>query len=266
MARPTRTKIEHSRGRMRTVALMRELAQRVGTENPYQFAGWFDKRTGMETQASGKWRLNFSGDRPLSPQQLRLLSHLDADVLRLYVDGPADLWRALWGDAVVLWSLIRSRFTGVGPNLDDRTWLAIENEFTTERPFGATLRNFEGDLLLTDAYRKPLSFRHLTEAIALYRLHQHLNSIAPSDVDGVGAYRCIRMCLDDRIVQNELHRLGVNELLRDHLVEMEAGRLEAEPSYRAAVNVDSSVQWVRNPCAVVSDDTRWHALAFDWIS
>lgn len=266
MARPTRTKIEHSRGKMRTVALMRELAQRVGAENPHQFAGWFDKQTGVETQASGKWRLNFSGDRPLSPQQLQMLSRIDGDVAHLHCDGPADLWRALWGDVHELWPLCRNRFCDVGPMLDDRTWSEIEGEFGDEKTFGSALREFEGELLLADAYCAPLSVRHLTEVIALYRLHQHLNSIAPSDTDGIGAYRCVRMCLDDRIVQGELHRLGVGELLRDYLAEMEIGRLNAEPSYRAAINVDSSAQWIINPRAVVSDNVRWQALAFDWVS
>lgn len=210
MARPARTMTEQLRGKMRAVALMRELARRVGVENPDQFAGWFDKHTGMDTQASGKWRLNFIGDRPLSPQQLQLLSRLDGDVARLHSDGPADLWQALWGDVRELWPLCRTRFSNVGPMLDDRTWSEIEEEFVDEKTYGAALREFEGELLLADAYGEPLTLRYLTEAIALYRLHQHMNSIAPSDVDGVGTYRSVCMCLDDTAVRNELVSNCVN--------------------------------------------------------
>ncbi len=264
MARPTRTTTEQLRGGMRAVALMRELAKRVGAENPHQFAGWFDERTGMDTQASGKWRLNFSGDRPLSPQQLQLLSRLDGDVAQLHRNGPADIWRALWGDVHELWALSRRRFCIHGSTLDDRIWSAIEDEFADEISFGSTLREFEGDLLLADAYREPLALRHLTEAIALYRLHQHMNSIAPSDVDGVGAYRCVRMCLEDAAVRSELGRLGIGDLLAGHLADMELGRLKRERSYRASVAVDDLAGYVRNPLAFISHDSRWAALGFAW--
>ena len=264
MARPTRTHSEHLRGRIRTVTLMRELARRVGAENPHQFAGWFDKHTGMETQASGKWRLNFNGDRPLSPQQLQLLSRLDCDVPRLYDDGPADLWRALWGDVRDLWSLCRTRFSNFGPMLDDRIWSAIDDEFSDEKPFGSTLREFEGELLLADAYGEPLTLRYLTEAIALYRLHQHMNCIAPSDVDGAGAYRCVRMCLDDDVVRTELNLLGTLDLLAEQLADMELGRLTNERSYNAAVAVKNKAEYVRSPRAFVSEDSRWMAQRFAW--
>ena len=265
MARPTRTTTEQLRGGMRAVALMRELAARIGAENPHQFAGWFDERTGMETQASGKWRLNFSGDRPLSGQQLQLLSRLDSDVARLHNDGPADLWLALWGDVRELWPLCRTRLNNLGPMLEDRTWLVIVDEFDDEKSYGATLREFEGELLLADAYREPLTLRHLTEAIVLYRLHQHMNSIAPSDVDGVGMYRCMHICMNDVVVRNELSQLGIYDLLVDQLAELEFGRLGNEKSYRTAIATDDVAGYVRNPRAFVSDDARWDALRFAWV-
>lgn len=265
MARPTRTATEQLRGRMRAVALMRELARRVGAENPHQFAGWFDERTGMDTQASGKWRLNFTGDRPLSPQQLQLLSRLDADVARLHSDGPADLWRALWGDVHELWPLSRRRFCIHGPTWDDRIWSAIEDEFTDEMLFGCTIREFEGDLLLADAYHESLTLRHLTEAIVLYRLHQHMNSLAPSDVDGGGLYRCLRMCLDDADVLCKLNQMGIYDYVADELADMELGRLNNEKSYRASVATDNIDGYIKDPLAFVSDDTRWKALRFAWV-
>ncbi|QOZ85215.1 MULTISPECIES: hypothetical protein [Chromobacterium] len=255
---------EQLRGRMRSAALMHELARRVGAENPHQFAGWFDKHTGMDTQASGKWRLNFSGERPLSPQQLQLLSRCDGDVARLHSAGPADLWQALWGDVRELWPLCRTRFSNHGPMLDDRIWSAIADEFNDEKSFGSALREFEGELLLADAYGEPLTLRHLTEAIAFYRLHQHINTVAPSDVDGVGAYRCMHMCLEDSAVRGELTTLGIGDLLANHVADMELGRLKHERSYRSAVAVDDLLGYVRNPQAFMSEDARWDALHLTW--
>lgn len=266
MARPTRTTTEQLRGGMRAVALMRELAKRVGAENPHQFAGWFDEHTGMDTQASGKWRLNFSGDRPLSPQQLQLLSRLDGEVARLHSNGPAELWRALWGDVCELWSLCRSRFTNDGPMLDDRIWSAIEGEFVNEKPFGSALREFEGELLLADAYREPLTLRHLTEAIAFYRLHQRMNSLAPSEVDGVGLYRCVRMCLDDIDVLYKLSLLGIYADVVSELEDMEFWRLRRDKSCRMIIATDDLADYVGNPRAFVTDDSRWESLNFDWVS
>lgn len=266
MARPTRTTVEQLRGRMRAVALMRELAKRVGAANPHQFAEWFDDRTSMNTQASGKWRLNFNGKQPLSPQQLQLLSRLDGDVLHLHSNGPADLWRALWGDACELWLLCRSRFDNDGPMLDDRIWSAIEGEFENEKPFGSALREFEGELLLADAYREPLTLRHLTEAIAFYRLHQHMNSLAPSDVDGDGLYRCVHMCLDDSDVLYKLSLLGIYADVVSELEDMEFCRLRRDKSYRTIIATDDLADYVGNPRAFVTDDSRWESLNFDWVS
>lgn len=202
---------------MRAVALMRELAWLVGAENPHQFAGCFDRCTGMDTQSSGKWRLNFSGDKPLSMQQLQLLSRLDADASHLHENGPADLWLAMWGDARNTWRLCRTRLSNLGPSLDDRIWSEIASEFVEEKTFDVTLAEFEGDLLLAEAYREPLMLRHLTEAVALYRLYQELNAVVPLEIDGRGICRCVRTCLDDRNVVVELRRYGVLEGVRQEL-------------------------------------------------
>ena len=266
MARPARTTTEQLRGKMRASALLSELARRVGAENPHQFAKWFDERTGMDTQVSGKWRLNFSGKQPLSPQQLQLLSRLNADVVHLHSNGPSDLWRALWGDVCELWSLCRSRFTNDGPTLDDRIWLTIEDEYENEKPFGSALREFEGELLLADAYREPLTLRHLTEAIAFYRLHQHMNSIAPTGVDGFGLYRCVRMCLDDIDVLYKLSLLGIYADVLSELEDMEFLRLRKDRSCRMIIATDDLADYVGNPRAFVTDDSRWQSLNFDWAS
>jgi hypothetical protein len=195
-----------------------------------------------------------------------LLSRLDGEVARLHSNGPAELWRALWGDVCELWSLCRSRFTNDGPMLDDRIWSAIEGEFVNEKPFGSALREFEGELLLADAYREPLTLRHLTEAIAFYRLHQRMNSLAPSEVDGVGLYRCVRMCLDDIDVLYKLSLLGIYADVVSELEDMEFWRLRRDKSCRMIIATDDLADYVGNPRAFVTDDSRWESLNFDWVS
>lgn len=245
MARPARSDTERFREGMRSAALMHTLARRVGAENPHQFADYFDRQTGMTTQASGKWRLNFAGMKPLSLQQVQLLSRLEPDVRRLCEAGPADLWLALWGEEHDLWSLCRTRFTPVGPTLDDRTWTIVVREFDSERTFDEALAEFEGEFLLAEAYGEPLSLRHLTEAVALYRLHEAASALMPLGIDGDGLCRCIRLCVEDDAVKTELQQLGVFDGVHRELASLMAA-----------------------PAARTSTLQRWDALAarLDWIA
>lgn len=263
MARPERTDAEKLRGRMRTVALVRELAWRVGAANPHQFAGWFDERTGVSTQTMGKWRFNFNGERPLSEQQLNWLSIFPelGNVRRFYLAGPADLWRALWGeDANELWALCGHHVHPYAYD-DPDTLLRITDAVLLSGPglcFEESLYNFECSILLGQQYGQALDLRNLTESIAFCRLHQAINRIAR--IDGVGAYRCVRMCFDDDGVSDHLSRLGIREMLDQELTRTEVARLESEPSYRAAVGVDDVDSYARNPFKFCSIVERMEAL------
>jgi hypothetical protein len=252
------------------VALMQELARRVGADNPNQFARWFDEQADASTQESGKWRHNFNGNRPLSSQQLNWLSKRPEfnDVHASYLAGPSDLWLAVWGDPKDLWSLCRTRFCTQGPSLDDCIWpaMAPEDWGNDERGYGEAMREFEGELLLAEAYAEPLELRHLTEAIALYRLHHFVSSIAPTKIDGSGAYRCVRMCTENFALASQLDALGVYELLVSELVEHEAAQLDASRRYRASIPVtDFQLDaYLAQPQAAIPEFWRWEALQFDW--
>jgi len=229
---------------MRAAATMRELARRSGTSNPHQFAGHFDAITNMETQASGKWRQCFSGDKALSAQQLRLLSFVDANVAKLHDAGPCGLWHALWGDEQALWQLCRTRLDSDGPMTDDRIWSAIVDEFTEERDFGSTLAEFEAEMLLAEAYGRPLTLRHLTEAVALCRLHQALRSLAVLNIDGRGIVRCLRVCLADTSVLSELARLGVLDGVREELADVIDSAEADLPALDRWDALASKVNWI----------------------
>ncbi len=295
MARPKRTETEARRSRMRTVALMRELSRRVGAENPNQFAGWFDKQVEATTQESGKWRHNFNGTRPISEQQLNWLSRIpeSSDAREIYWHGPSDLWRALWDEPQALWPICRTRFLEDGPEIDDRIWphlvaemetptgtwktnasepeidvwaFSVEDEPSNEYSLQEAMRNFEGELLLAEAYDMPLTLRHVTEAIALHRISQLVTRIGKSSIDMTGAYRCVRMCTDNYAALTTLDAIGIYDDLLDELRAQEAQHLSGNREYRANLPISNFVldDYLRNPQRVIPNDFRWEKLSFDW--
>lgn len=259
---------------IRTTVLMHQMACRIGTPDHQQFASAYDVAFPdmCSTLASRKWRAYFEGEkgkRPLKPELLENFCALWAEAGQLYRDGPSDLWLAMWGDERKLWRLCRTRCVANGPDYDDHLWRAIESVFTERTTFGEALREFEGSVLMAEAYNHSLSIRYLTEAIAFYRLHRFMNGAAPLDVDGKGAYRCVRICLDNQGVRWALDSLtfGISNiygLLVNELAVIEAGRLVHERSYRGTIAVDDLAAYVAHPQAVISDDERWIALNFNW--
>jgi hypothetical protein len=242
--------------------------------NTHQFGAWINKESEQlgwgDTQDSNKWRKLIDGELTYPPvKSVQMLSRLFHDAERLYNDGPANLWRALWGNAAdptVLWSLCRTRLDSEGPWLPEIIWEEIEASSLRERTFRETIREFEGELLLAKAYGEFLNLNHLTEAIALYRLHQATNSLARSDIDGVGAYRCIRHCLDDPSIFLELESFDGFRFIHNELVEMEIGRLTTERSYCSSVGIDTDqAEWYADaPLSYIDDGTRWDCLELDW--
>ncbi|ONS09796.1 hypothetical protein A8E24_27870 [Burkholderia cenocepacia] len=230
MARPARSDFEKRRGGMRAAALLHELAARMGAKNPHQFAVCFDNNFGMLTQQSGKWRANFGGAKPLSAQQRKLLARLDTDADVLHDDGPAALWKAMWGQLNELQSIV---------SVELEKWLTLD----------MVLAEFEADLLLAELERAPLSLANLATAVALYRLHLEVEAIVPLGLDGKGICRCLRLCLDNDQIQQELSRLGVQHAVDSELTSWIVSRPDLE------------VAWA-------SSRTRWNALAerLDWVS
>ncbi len=214
---------------MRAAALLHILAARVGAENPHQFAARFDDKVGMLTQQSGKWRPNFSGEKPLSAQQRALLTRLDADADVLHENGPADLWKAMWGRLDELQSI-------------------LSGELKEWRTLDMVLAEFEADMLLAERDRAPVALAYLAKAVALYRLHQEVEAIVPVGLDGEGICRCLRLCLDNDHVQQELSHLGVKQAVDAELTNWIVSRPDMEIAWAPA-------------------EARWNVLAFrlDWV-
>jgi hypothetical protein len=259
--------------KLRTRSLITALMERIGCANPHQFGAWINReseRLGWpDTQSSNKWYHLLDGKLKKHPVEVvSMLSQLFPDAEQLYHDGPAGLWRALWGDArdpSVLWPLCRTRFSNFGPWFDAPDWKEIEADFLNERTFGETLREFEGELLFAMAHGESLTLNHLTEAISLYRLHQVTNCLAVSDIDGVGAYRCIRHCLDDIEIWSQLNSYDGFYFVRDELVDMEIGRLTSERSYLESVGIQKhhAMLYADDPLPWIDSDVRWSTLNLD---
>jgi hypothetical protein len=275
--------------KLRTRALIATLIRKTECTNPNQFGDWVNRESEKlgwpDTQTSNKWYQLLKGRLKKPPLDVvSMLCKLFPDAEELYHDGPANLWRALWGDAsdpTVLWPLCRTRFCDAGPWHDEMTWRDIEADFLNERTFGETLRVFEGELLWAQVYKEPLTLRHLTEAIALYRLHRTINRLAVSEVNGVGAYRCIWHCLNDLEIWSELNSyrcpkskrrapqssLDDDEpsafgLIRDELVEMEIHRLTTERTYLASVGIQRHqiMLYADDPLPWMVAHVRWDNL------
>lgn len=230
MARPARSDSETRQGGMRAAALLHVLAARMGAKNPYQFAARFDDNVGMLTRQSGKWRLNFNGTKPLSAHQRKLLTCLYADADTLHEDGPAGLWRAMWGRLAEL-------------------QLMLSSELKEWQTLGMVLAEFEADLLLAEHDHAPLTLEQLVKTIALYRLHQELEHIVPLGLDGDGICRCLRLCLDNDQVQRELSHLGVQQAVNAELMTWILSRPDMEVAWAMA-------------------EERWNTVApqLDWVN
>ncbi|MFP4893912.1 hypothetical protein [Paraburkholderia sp. EG304] len=271
MGRQTSKDIEVAK--LRTRALIKILMQAVGCANPNQFGAWINRESEKlgwpDTQSSNKWYHLIDGKLKKPPvDALRKLNQLFPYADQLYYDGPANLWRALWGDVRdpnALWPLCRTRFFDNAPLVDEITY-EIEAESLNERTFRETIRAFEGQLIAAKACKYPFSLNHLTEAIALYRLHKAINCLAASDVDGVGAYRCVQLCLNDLEIRSQLNEFDGYYIVRDELVEMEIRRLTTEQSYFEAVGIQKNqvMLYAMDPLSWIDNDRRLNNLNLGW--
>jgi len=262
--------------KIRTRTMLKMLMQSLECQNVNQFGAWVNRhseRLGWsDTQSSKKWYQLIDGKLKRSPvgpirmlDQLFGLYQLSRRAEKYYRDGPSDLWLALWGDArdsSILWKLCRTRIERLGQWTDDYRWRCIEAKSTKEKTFRQTLFAFEADLLFATEHEETLTLRHLTEAIALYRLHRALNRLAVSDVDGVGAYRSVVYCLATDEISSELESYGAYDLVRNELEALEYDRLTTEESYFASVGIERHAvrEYARNPLQFIDNETRWEVL------
>lgn len=245
---------------------MHELMRRTGSANPNQFAQWFDEATAswcdgaqgdgcdQTKQVTGtkdqkKWYRIARGQQVLSSKALTQLTRLFPDANEYYWSGPRELWYALWGPLQCLWTIAGSVVHDWEPGPHDPG----ETFTGPELSFEESLYNFECDLLFRlDDVDEEFDLRDLSQSIALYRLHRAVNELGKTD--GVGAYRCVRMCMDAKELQDHVHAFStfssicVYGAINAELIEREIRRLKGEPSYRESVGIG---------IAHIEDYARW---------
>lgn len=217
-----KTTAERQREITRSKALVHMLRDRMGETSVYGFAGRYDglMQGASNTQDSKKWRPVFSGKQPLTARTLASLSELFPDAAQLHQDGPADLWRAMWG------TLEESR-------------AVVADDLNAWRSFDVALAEFEADLLLAESYTEPLTLQHLAKAVALHRLHHDLLGL-----DGGGTCRCVRRCLDDENVQAALRRLAVLDEVRANLAVIAGDPLACVPADQRWDALEIKLGWI----------------------
>ena len=191
--------VERRRQIARSVALLRMLSRREGIASVYGFAEKYDALASPmhPTRDQGKngWQALFNGMRPVSAARLLALSAVEAwsDATCFFENGPANLWKAMWGPC-------------------EQLRLVIADELDEWRSFDQAVAEFEGELLLAHEYGVPLTLVHLAKAIALYRLQSDILGLGDSVVsDGVA------QCLRNEVVQTEMERLGVRQTVNEEL-------------------------------------------------
>ena len=217
-----KTTAERQREIIRSKALVHFLRDRMGKTSVYGFANCYDvliqktprgsKLEASNTRESNKWRPIFSGKRPLTAGLLASLSVLFPDALQFHQNGPADLWRAMWGDISTLIACIRSH-----PKCSPQLCIHLAE------------KSIEAELLCAG----PANLASLTYAVAIYRLRREMGPDARIDGYGLNltgcAWRCVERCLKNDVVTRELKSLGVQEWITGELESMEKQRVKTKP-------------------------------------
>jgi hypothetical protein len=200
---------DYLKGCIRTVSVMNELAIKIGANNPNHFSRIFDEVTGADTQSSGLWRKNFSGERPLSDKQLDRLLSIDSQVKKLHAEGPSKLWVAMWGDVSELISILR----GYAKNFSQMPLYVIAKQVSL------SIRNSNED-------KKTL--KEMVWAISLYRLTIDTQPSALVDrfhfTQASCAWALVETCMRDKLVMQELDALGISLKIKEELEAKELDR------------------------------------------
>lgn len=207
---------------IRSKATMHFLREGVGVDSVYEFAGIYDALTGgaSNTQESKKWHPLFSGKQPLTIKALNSLSTFFPAAEGMHRDGPAYLWKALWGTI-------------------DEVSSVVADDFKVWQSFDVALAEFEADILFTEVYGKPFTLQYLAKAVALHRLHQELFGF-----DGAGTYRCVQCCLNDRSVQIALQLLAVFDDVCAQLAKIASDPLATAPADQRWDALKAKLDWI----------------------
>ena len=217
-----KTTAERQREITRSKALVHLLRDRMGETSVYGFAGRYDglMQGTSNTQESKKWRPVFSGKQPLSTRTLASLSEQFPDAPQLHQDGPANLWRAMWGTF-------------------EESRAVVADDLNAWQSFDVALAEFEADLLLAESYGEPLTLQHLAKAVALHRLHHDLLGLG-----GAGTCRCVRRCVDDENVQAALRRIAVLDDVRANLAAIASNPLAGIPADQRWDVLETKLGWI----------------------
>ncbi|WP_416391859.1 hypothetical protein NR756_06620 [Alloalcanivorax xenomutans] len=208
-----------------SVALLYELARRVAVPDKpetayscYHFSSVYDgySQEATLTNTTKKWHPFFRGDRPLTKRALGMLEAVPmwADARQVYHNGPAGLWRALWGTMGDLIACLRTH-----PNCTPQTSLHSVCGLVEM----SVLCAGEGEIRLVDFVR----------AVALYRLRGEIEPEARIDGFGLNMTSCawslIQASLNECAVLGELDALRVREPIHRELAALESARVATDP-------------------------------------
>jgi hypothetical protein len=255
------------RGRLKTKALVHELALRVNASSPDMFALWFDQKMrdkGLDRRAntaeSNRWNVSFKGRAALQAEQLELLQELFTDASDFHQKGPSCLWTALWGEIDSLWPLCKTRIDTDAHYKNESAW---EKEFRhnySNLDLGESLKLFNHEIqILVQVGDDDTPIGYLTEAIALYRIYTHTQKALNPNPNSTEAYKNIFLCLQRTKIGAKLLNLGILDFVTEEIAEMEVSNILSSIDYcnsigfnrmpskeEARVYADNPLEWWLN--------------------
>jgi len=242
----TKSESDRIRDRVRTVLTLNELLRRSPANNVNQFAQWFDQAMRAlhpgrpwETAMNNKWRKNFSGICSMTKEAVEWLHEIFPDhryyneggcafpmkaddlvssAQKLFLEGPARNWKALWGDGAALKELRR------GYAIDDSRWSD-----------GGGYRDISDDLQIkvfcSFDFDEKIDEEDFGRAVVLLRGGDWGGIAQPED--RVDAYLCTKAALAS--VGIKYAALGVLHEIDDYLAINELERIESDWRYRKAI-------------------------------
>lgn len=227
------------RGRIKTKALVHELALRVNASSPDMFALWFDQMMrdkGLDRRAntaeSNRWNVSFKGRAALQAEQLELLQELFTDASDFHQKGPSWLWTALWGEIDSLWPLCKTRIDIDAHYKDESVW---EKEFFhnySKLDLSESLKLFNHEIqILVQIGDDDTPIGYLTEAIALYRLYTHTQKKLNPISNNTEAYRNIFLCLQRTKIGTKLLKLGILDFVAEEIAKLEVSNILSNIDY-----------------------------------
>lgn len=276
--RPLKSRDEHFRDRIRTVATMHALAWRAGSVlNANQFAQWFDRIMGTRhpllswgTARSGKWAKNCAGDATLTKGSVDHLHELFPDTRSydspdperrrqdvelfyppatasgwhqsardLFEFGPGYLWRALWASE----DDPSARWDIYAGYNDGVAWGAGER-------FGDVVADLAMKLWSNLRADRRIEAEDLGRAIVLYRLQWE--TMCGGFQTAVSIHSCLWLAMAEWSPWLDVVQIWSE--LRDYFVWWELDNLDLYPEYRQLIEWEhrndagfDAVVYARNP-------------------